>query len=90
MVPLVTGIMLSVVEPELRPQANALSNMMYNMLGYSPAPFVYGWIQKATGGETSKWAMVFNLAGTIPAFLYLCLAVYYKPDLRDYWNKRRL
>lgn len=88
-VPIVTGIMLSVVEPELRPQANALANMMYNMFGYCPAPFVYGWVQKMTGGETSKWAMVMNFSLSVPCTFFLICALYYKPDLREYWTKKK-
>ena len=89
LVPMITGICLAVVEPELRPQATALANMMYNMLGYCPAPVIYGWIQELTGGETSKWAMVFNFSLCVPATIFLCLALYYKPDLREYWTKKK-
>lgn len=40
--PMLTGIMLSSVQTELRPQANSLSNLVYNLFGYLPAPTIYG------------------------------------------------
>ena len=42
--PLLMGIMLSSCEPELRPKANALANLNFNIMGYLPGPFVYGTI----------------------------------------------
>lgn len=44
-VPMNTGIMLSLVEPEYRPQATAFANTLYTAIGYFPAPFIYGLIQ---------------------------------------------
>jgi len=58
---------------------------MYSLLGYFPAPFIYGLICENTGGKTSKWGMVFTFSISIPSWLFLALALYYKPDLRDYW-----
>ena len=79
-VPLLTGIMLSVVEPENRPMANSLANTMYNLLGFFPAPFVYGWICDNTGGSLSKWGMIVSLAMGIPSSLFLMASFVYKPD----------
>jgi len=42
--PTATGMMLSSVEVENRATANALAVLCYNLLGYLPAPFIYGWI----------------------------------------------
>lgn len=42
LVPILTSLMLSVVQPELRPQATAIANIFYNVFGYIPAPFIYG------------------------------------------------
>lgn len=44
MLPLFTGVMLSAVEPEFRPQANSLANVFYTGLGWVPAPIIWGWI----------------------------------------------
>ena len=40
--PTVTGMMLNSVELEHRATANALAVLSYNLLGYLPAPFIYG------------------------------------------------
>ena len=77
-VPINTGVMLRMVEPHQRPKANAIANCMYNVLGFFPAPLIYGMIQNSTGGEKSKWAMVSNLFLTLPAVLYLMAALYCK------------
>lgn len=86
---MVTGIMLSVVEPEFRPQANALANTMYQAFGFFPAPFIYGFICENTGGSKSKWGMLSTFMVSIPSGLFLFVALYYKPDLRDYWESRK-
>jgi len=88
-VPLCTGVMISVVEPELRPQASALANLLYNLLGYFPAPFVYGFICEHTGGAKSNWGMISTFIMAFPSMMFICLAMYYKPDLRDYWVQKR-
>lgn len=40
--PICTGVALTKVEPEMRPRANSIANLFYNLLGYFPAPSVYG------------------------------------------------
>lgn len=40
--PIVIGVMLTKVEPEMRPTANSFANFMYNVLGFFPAPILYG------------------------------------------------
>jgi predicted permease len=84
--------MLSLIDPEYRPQATAIANIMYNAIGYFPAPFIYGIIQQNTGGKLSKWGMIFTLAMLVPGFILQALAMFYKPDLKDYWieYKKRL
>jgi hypothetical protein len=42
--PTITGIMLNSVPENMRPQANSLAVLAYNLLGYLPAPFLYGFI----------------------------------------------
>ncbi len=50
-VPVLTGIMLNTVPPSLRTLANSMANLCYNLLGYLPAPFVYGIAYEMTGGQ---------------------------------------
>lgn len=52
--PVLTGIMLNSVPPSLKTLANSVANLMYNLLGYLPAPFIYGLVYELTGGEKKK------------------------------------
>jgi hypothetical protein len=40
--PSITGIMLNTIDGNLKTTANSLANLSYNLIGYLPAPFVYG------------------------------------------------
>jgi sugar phosphate permease len=57
--PIMTGIMLTTIESNEKNQANSLANFSYNLLGYFPAPAIYGVICQYTGGRKSKWGMTF-------------------------------
>jgi MFS family permease len=81
MLPLATGLMLSTVEPELRPKANALANISYNLLGFLPAPYIYGLITDQTGGKYSRWGLMFTAFMNVPIFLCLIFAWYFKPNI---------
>ena len=47
--PCITGIMLNTVDQAHKTTANSLANLSYNLLGYLPAPFVYGAVKDAWG-----------------------------------------
>ena len=47
--PCATGIMLNTVEEEHRTSANSIANIGYNLLGFLPAPYLYGMV--ADSGE---------------------------------------
>jgi len=42
--PTVTGMMLNSVPKHDRATANAMAILIYNLCGYLPAPFIYGWV----------------------------------------------
>jgi len=42
--PTMTGMMLNSVQLPLRATANGIAVFMYNIFGYLPAPFLYGWV----------------------------------------------
>lgn len=44
MLPTLTGMMLNSVTEDKRATANAIAVLCYNLTGYLPAPFLYGWI----------------------------------------------
>jgi MFS family permease len=41
--PVATGIMLNLVTVRMRTNANSIANLSYNLFGYVPAPYIYGW-----------------------------------------------
>jgi hypothetical protein len=55
--PVLTGILLNMVPPSLRTQANSIANLFYNLIGYLPAPAVYGFVYSYTGGGKSRWGL---------------------------------
>lgn len=74
--PIMIGVMLSSVEAEMRAQANSLAIMTQAILGFAPAPTVYGLVQGMTGGKKSRWGLVavnstafFTLIFTILIFI---------------------
>ena len=89
MTPLMTCVMISCVEPEMRANANAVANLSYNLFGYLPAPFVYGLITSYTGGEDSNVGLIVTFSQNIPVVILITGALYYKPDLRSFWFERR-
>lgn len=52
--PALTAHMLLQVPPKERSLANSLANMCYNLLGYLPAPVVYGYTQDLWG---ERWGL---------------------------------
>jgi MFS family permease len=56
--PVLTGTLLNMVPPSLRTLANSIANLVYNLLGYLPAPFIYGIVYESTGGGESRWGYV--------------------------------
>lgn len=49
MLPSMTGMMLNSIKDEgLRTTANSLAILSYNLFGYLPAPFIYGFVASPT------------------------------------------
>lgn len=44
LLPTMTGIMLNSVDGERRTTANSVATLWYNLFGYLPAPFIYGFV----------------------------------------------
>lgn len=91
--PPVTGIMINSVGEFQRASANSIANLCYNLLGYLPAPSVYGLIAAATkietpsGGNKSRWSMGVLLYSTIFTIGSLIYGINKKISIDD--EKRR-
>ena len=67
--PAATGIMLNFVPPDMRTMANSIANLSYNLLGYLPAPLLYGIAYEYDGGGKSHLGMWAIQMFTCVAFL---------------------
>ena len=84
--PCMTGIMLSTVQKEYKTIANSIANLSYNLLGYLPAPTVYGLIHDAGEGGNSRLAMMMLMFSPIISILSLYIGAYiiFKHDILHY------
>ena len=78
--PNLTGILLNSVPSRERAIANSFANFFYNLLGYLPAPYLYGLIVSVTakyedGVNVSRWGMVAILYASIIGVLSLGVAL---------------
>ena len=88
--PSVTGIMINSVSEYQKTSANSLANICYNLVGYLPAPGLYGFILSVTGGKSSRWAMGTLMYSTIFTVGLLCYGISRKLWLEDQEETRRL
>ena len=81
-----TGIMLSTVDKQYKTIANSIANLSYNLLGYLPAPTVYGLIHDAGEGNNSRWAMGVLMFSPIISIVSLYMGAYLimKHDILHY------
>lgn len=77
--PTLTGIMLNAVAETRRTTANAIATMIYNLMGYLPAPFIYGAVAEV-GVDTvdanywSRVAMGVLMSWTIMTAVFIVAA----------------
>jgi Na+/melibiose symporter-like transporter len=74
-VPPLTGIMINSVPSNQKTSANSISNLLQNLLGYLPAPGLYGFIASITGGSTSRWPMGMLMFSTIITIFMLWIGI---------------
>ena len=88
--PALTGIMLNTVNEEQKAIANSLANLCYNLLGYLPAPYIYGAIYELGEGKNSFEAMSTLMFSPIISVTTLFLATYFivKLDLLGYKEQK--
>ena len=55
--PCMTGIMLNTVDRSSKTTANSIANLIYNLIGYLPAPMIYGLIYDSGEGGNARGAM---------------------------------
>jgi hypothetical protein len=76
--PILTGILLNSVGFYERTVANSLANLSYNLLGYLPAPSIYGIVCNLTGGETSRYGIAVLMYSSVFSSATLFAALIFK------------
>jgi len=90
--PVVVGVMLTKVEPEMRATANALCYLIWNLLGCFPSPFVYGLANELSGqGNKSRWGMMVLMDSSVFILVFIILAMVAdrKADYSQVFRKAR-
>lgn len=84
--PCLTGIMLSTVDKHFKTIGNSFANLVYNLVGYLPAPSVYGAIYDAGEGGNARAAMATLMFTSVFCFLFLIIASVFiiKDDILKY------
>jgi len=75
-IPNLIGAIISSLSNTQRASGNSLTNLMTNLLGYIPSPFIYGIINDATKAQNPKTAYSFTVLYVWTAMLFLPVATY--------------
>jgi hypothetical protein len=63
--------MLNSINANYKEYANSITQFCYNLIGYLPAPTLYGVICSITGGSESRFGLVFLMLTSLIGVLYL-------------------
>ena len=74
-VPVLTGYMIAQVPNKMRTNANSLANMFYNLLGFFPAPSIYGIVYQSFGSGESRMGLFSIQAFGLGALFFLLPSV---------------
>ena len=81
MMPCLIGMIIRVVEPQHKALANSVNSIMTNLLGYLPAPLMYGFMCDLTGGDRSNAGMMLVMYWSLLAEFFVILALV-RPKLK--------
>jgi hypothetical protein len=72
------------IPPSAKTTANSLSNCVQNLLGYLPAPYVYGLVQDLTGGDKSVWGLfAIECAGILAVVMLVSVWIKEKRETKE-------
>lgn len=72
--PAVTGLMLQSVPKNLSAFAFSTASLFHNLLGYLPAPFLYGYVNQIGGNPESRNGMILLMGWSAWGIIGLTLA----------------
>ena len=85
-VPILTSIIINSVPGEHSGSANSISNLLTNLLGYLPAPYIYG-ILSDIYGDLGVMGMKVTMWISIAGMIFQILATYHSFQFDIYKNK---
>ena len=85
-VPVLTSIIINSVPGEHSGSANSISNLLTNLLGYLPAPYIYG-ILSDIYGDLGVMGMKVTMWISIAGMIFQILATYHSFQFDIYKNK---
>lgn len=88
-IPVIQGIMISSLKQDLRAAGNSISNIFQNLLGFLPAPFVYGIIYENTKKTQPKLAMIIILSYSLIGVIFIGLTMIFRYKYWEVLNKQR-
>lgn len=77
-IPNIQGIMISSLSPENRAAGNSISNILQNLIGFLPAPFVYGMIFESTKKTDPKLAMGITLWYSCIGIVFIVISAFFR------------
>lgn len=77
-IPILIGILISSLHPDLRAAGNSVSNVVNYLIGWFPAPFFYSLIYERTKDSTPKLAMALTLAYSFFGLVFLIIATIFR------------
>lgn len=75
------GVIISSVPNEQKAAASSLAVILMNLLGYIPAPFLYGIINDVTKDSNPRLAMTISLYYSVTGFVWMLLSVIFRVRL---------
>ena len=76
--PIVYGIILTSVDPELKGMAYSIANFVTMALTSGPAPFLYGMVNDYYGDAHKNYGMLFIMLSDVAATTFILLLTYFR------------
>ena len=80
--------MLNAVEEKSKSFANASAQTYYNLLGFLPAPFLYGFLNSLSNQKNPTWGMIVLMNWGIFGFISLLIAFFADRKVRLQLKKK--
>lgn len=87
-IPVLTGILLNTCPPQLRTIANSIANLVQNLVGYLPAPYIYGVVYQVNGGGKSRAGMLALQTAALASNLLL-VVLYFKVKVTEREDRKK-